>query len=77
LDLRGVVTALDAAISEKGILAPLSDDASLQEKIESLRNEGQIVIQALPNDQTVMTELNCDRALKQENGEWQIVSFSK
>jgi ATP phosphoribosyltransferase regulatory subunit len=77
LDLRGVVTALDAAISEKGILAPLSDDASLQEKIESLRNEGQIVIQALPNDQTAMTELNCDRALKQENGEWHIVSLTK
>jgi ATP phosphoribosyltransferase regulatory subunit len=77
LDLRGVVTALSTATLTKGILAPISDDVALQEKIETLRNEGQIVIQALPNDQTSMIELNCDKELKQQNGEWQVTSLAK
>ncbi|MEE9331465.1 MAG: ATP phosphoribosyltransferase regulatory subunit [Methylophilaceae bacterium] len=77
LDLRGVVTALDSAVITKGILAPVSDDTDLQEKIEALRKEGQIVIQALPNDQTSYEELNCDQELKHQNGEWQVVALAK
>ncbi|MFW5431273.1 MAG: ATP phosphoribosyltransferase regulatory subunit [Methylophilaceae bacterium] len=77
LDLRGVVTALKAATLGSGILAPASDDTTLQEKIEALRNEGQIVIQALPHDKTSKEELNCDRELKQKNGEWQVVSLAQ
>jgi len=76
LDLRGVVTALSAATLAKGILAPVSDDVALQVKIEALRAEGQIVIQALPNDETNLEELNCDQTLKQTNGEWQVVSLT-
>ena len=76
LDLRGVVTALSAATLAKGILAPVSDDVALQVKIETLRAEGQIVIQALPNDETNLEELNCDQTLKQTNGEWQVVSLT-
>ncbi|MEO1946282.1 MAG: ATP phosphoribosyltransferase regulatory subunit, partial [Methylophilaceae bacterium] len=76
LDLRGVVTALNAATLVKGILAPASDDAALQKKIEALRSEGQIVIQALPNDETNLSELNCDQALKQQGGEWQVVPLT-
>ncbi len=70
LDLRGIVSALKCNDSACGILAPISDDPSLQEKIELLRNDGQIVVQALPNDQTSMDELNCDRELKHQGGEW-------
>jgi ATP phosphoribosyltransferase regulatory subunit len=77
LDLRGVMTALNAAVMTKGILAPLSENLALQEKIEALRNEGQIVIQELPNDQTSLAELNCDKELKQKNGEWEVVSLTK
>ncbi|MDG1073630.1 MAG: ATP phosphoribosyltransferase regulatory subunit [Methylophilaceae bacterium] len=76
LDLRGVVTALNAATLAKGILAPQGDDVTLQAAIEALRDMGEIVIQALPNDQTDLSELNCDRALEQQNGEWQVVSIS-
>jgi len=77
LDLRGVVAALNAATLVKGILAPFSDDAALQKKIEALRSEGQIVIQALPNDETNLSELNCDQALKQQGGEWQVVPLTQ
>ena len=76
LDLRGVATALDTATSPKGILAPLSDDEALREKVESLRNTGEIVIQALKNDQTSHVELNCNQELKKQNGEWQVVPLA-
>jgi ATP phosphoribosyltransferase regulatory subunit len=77
LDLRGVVTALQAAELKKGILAPVGDDAGLKAKIEALRIEGHIVVQALPNDQTSLVELNCDKTLKNINGEWQVVSLAE
>ncbi|MEO1956355.1 MAG: ATP phosphoribosyltransferase regulatory subunit, partial [Methylophilaceae bacterium] len=68
---------LNEATLAKGILAPASDDAALQKKIEALRSEGQIVIQALPNDETNLSELNCDQALKQQGGEWQVVPLTQ
>jgi len=77
LDLRGVVTALTAAALPKGILAPLGNDRALQDEIERLRHDGQVVIQALPNDETSLVELNCDQELKQQNGEWQVVPLSQ
>lgn len=77
LDLRGVVTALSPATLTKGILAPFDNDVALLEKIDALRHEGHIVIQALPNDETSMAELNCDNELKLENGEWQVTSLIK
>lgn len=77
LDLRGIVTALNVTTLAKGILAPLSDDAALQEAIDTLRSEGQIVIQVLPDDQTSLTELNCDKELKHQNGEWQVMPLAE
>lgn len=77
LDLRGVVTALSPATLTKGILAPFDNDVALLEKIDALRHEGHIVIQALPNDETSKAELNCDKELKLENGEWQVTSLFK
>jgi len=77
LDLRGIVTALEAAQLEKAILAPASDDAALQDKITTLRNAGQVVVQALPNDQTSMSELNCDQVLKLKDGEWQVLPLAE
>ncbi len=76
LDLRGVVTALETAKLDKAILAPVSGDSLLQEKVEALRTQGQVVVQALPDDQTSTEELNCDRELKQEDGEWQVVPLT-
>jgi ATP phosphoribosyltransferase regulatory subunit len=77
LDLRGVATALSPSDLTKNILAPIGDDVALKEKIESLRSEGLIVIQALPNDQTSFAELNCDKELKHQNGEWQVVPLAE
>jgi ATP phosphoribosyltransferase regulatory subunit len=77
LDLRGVVTALKASNLTKGTLAPIGHEDALKAKIEALRSKGQVVIQALPNDQTSLTELNCDKELKYQDGEWQVVPLNK
>jgi len=77
LDLRGVVSALQPAKLGKGMLAPMTGDAALQQKVEALRNDGHIVIQALPDDKTSAKELNCDRELQYRDGEWQILPLAE
>lgn len=72
LDLRGVVSTLAPANLPKSILAPEGNDKGLLNKIEALRAEGLVVIQALPNSQTNVSELNCDTQLVARDGQWLI-----
>jgi ATP phosphoribosyltransferase regulatory subunit len=72
LDLRGIVSALKPASLPKVILAPEGNDKDLLVKIETLRTDGLLVIQALPNCEVNVTELNCDSVLVQRDGEWLI-----
>ncbi|MDO9151125.1 MAG: ATP phosphoribosyltransferase regulatory subunit [Methylotenera sp.] len=73
LDLRGVVSALPPAKSEMAIYAPASEDTSLVSKIESLRNEGHVVIEALAGSDVDLAELNCNRKLEHYNSGWHVV----
>ncbi len=77
LDLRGVVTALPPAYSEQAIFAPALADAALTEKIESLRQQGHVVIQELPGAQSDMSELNCSKKLEHYNSGWHVVEIKK
>ncbi len=77
LDLRGVVTALQPAKPAMAIFAPANDDASLSVKIDSLRAEGQIVIQELSGFESNLVELNCDRKLVHFNSGWHVVAIDK
>lgn len=77
LDLRGVVTALPPAVSEQAIFAPALADAALTEKIESLRQQGYVVIQELPGAQSDMSELNCSKKLEHYNSGWHVVEIKK
>ena len=70
LDIRGVVTALPPAILPKAILAPAGCNKDLLSEIEALRNEGLVVIQALPNTTSNAKELNCDSQLVLRDGKW-------
>jgi ATP phosphoribosyltransferase regulatory subunit len=72
LDLRGAVLALKPASLQKSILAPVSNSNTLVSAVTALRTKGEIVIQALPNSPIDSEELNCDRTLVEENGEWRI-----
>ncbi|HEU4708203.1 MAG TPA: ATP phosphoribosyltransferase regulatory subunit, partial [Methylophilaceae bacterium] len=73
LDLRGLVSAMQPADSEKAIFAPCGDEPELLEKIEMLRAEGQVVVQELPGHEAHRNELNCDRKLVKHGDMWQIV----
>lgn len=77
LDLRGVVTALQPAKAIMAIFAPANDDASLSVKIDSLRADGQIVIQELSGFESNLDELNCDRKLVHYNSGWHVVAIEK
>ena len=77
LDLRGVVTALQPAKPNMAIFAPANDDASLSVKIDSLRADGQIVIQELSGFDSNLDELNCDRKLVHYNSGWHVVAIDK
>ena len=79
IDLRGAVTALPPAKLPKAILAPVCenthDEHLLINKIESLRAQGLVVIQSLPNSHPNPIELNCDSQLILHDGEWLIESL--
>jgi len=74
LDLRGLVKALPALKVKKGILAPCGKEKSLLNKINSLRASGERVVQELPGHDGHIAELNCDRKLVNQAGQWQVVS---
>jgi ATP phosphoribosyltransferase regulatory subunit len=77
LDLRGIVSALAPANLPKAILAPEGNEKDLLNKIETLRADGLLVIQVLPNSEVNLAELNCDSALVLRNGEWLIETLPK
>lgn len=74
LDLRGVVTALPPAQKHKAILAPWTTDTTLLMAIEALRAVGEVVVQELPGHEKHSAELGCDRRLKKQGTEWQVVA---
>lgn len=75
LDLRGALQALGPATLHKSILAPVSDDDQLKAVIETLRAQGQVVVEALPNMPLDYSELACDRTLQKVDGYWQVVAI--
>jgi ATP phosphoribosyltransferase regulatory subunit len=77
LDLRGVVSALPPAKSDMAIYAPASDDGALANKIENLRSEGHVVIEALAGSDVDLAELNCNRKLEHYNSGWHVVDVVK
>ncbi|MES2012307.1 MAG: ATP phosphoribosyltransferase regulatory subunit [Pseudomonadota bacterium] len=82
MDLRGIVTALPAAKAAMAIFAPVSDDQTLAIKIDALRSEGCVVVQALADGEESLSqfnyhELNCDRKLVHYNSGWHVVDIEK
>ncbi len=75
LDLRGVVTALPPAKSVMAVFAPANSDQALSAKINELRAQGYVVVQALDDNTPHYLELNCDRKLEYHNHSWQVVAI--
>lgn len=74
LDLRGALQALGPALLHKGILAPVDTDPALQVMVATLRSQGQVVVEALPDVAVNYSELACDRVLQKMDGHWQVVA---
>lgn len=77
LDLREIATQFWRAPGAKGIVAPYLKNAKLAEKIQQLRNSGEIVVVELPGHEADRSELNCDRMLLDNKGEWEVVLLEK
>lgn len=56
----------------KKIFAPVSDEPSLQNKIDELRALGNIVVQELSGQQENAEDMDCQQQLVYENGAWKI-----
>lgn len=75
MDLRQLHGLLEKQEQPKGILAPLGDDAALQQQIAQLREQGHAVVVDMLGDAAHCAELNCDRELVQRDGAWQVVEI--
>jgi ATP phosphoribosyltransferase regulatory subunit len=76
MDLRELLKLVRSDACPKGILAPYKrDDTALDKLIEQLRNEGHIVITALPGNEIEEDALYYDRKLILHNGVWEVVGI--
>lgn len=78
-DLKTLVSLgkMDIAGPAAGIWAPDSHDLYLWQTVQRLRQEGEIVIQALPGQgETDAAGAGCDRKLRQIEGRWQVVKLT-
>ena len=63
LDLRELARLLPAATAASSIRAPWGREPALTELIASLREQGEIVIQLLPGEESSQQEFECDREI--------------
>ena len=75
-DLKTLIDLGDTDSASPGaIYAPNEDDASLRDRIEQLRRQGERVISALPGDNSDPQQLGCDRQLVRDGKAWQITQI--
>ncbi len=75
MDLRSLCEGLAAPALPKGILAPYTQDAELQDTIATLRAQGEMVVTDLPGHETQRGEYECDRMLVAQDGLWKLVNI--
>ena len=76
MDLREVVRLSGNAVAAKKILAPWSDDATLQSEVARLRAAGEVVAIALPGHDPDWRETGCDRQLVKRGTQWIIEALN-
>lgn len=73
-DLRELIGGLSLPDAPKAVLAPCQpEDADLAAAVSALRQRGEVVIVNLPGHAAAVSELNCDRALTQVDGQWVVL----
>jgi ATP phosphoribosyltransferase regulatory subunit len=75
----GALNALGTTVGalEPGILAPQATDAQSWQAIQALRAKGERVVCTLSDTSLVREELNCDRELVLDNGQYLVKPISK
>ncbi|GAB4122323.1 MAG: ATP phosphoribosyltransferase regulatory subunit [Sideroxydans sp.] len=76
MDLRQLHSLMPAVPPRRGILAPHRNDAALDAVISRLRAQGETVVVDLLGQPEHWAELNCDRRLVLENGQWRVVEMN-
>lgn len=77
LDMRALLNLLPMPGLAPAILAPYEEkNAALQEKIDALREAGEIVVVDLPGHEQHRAELNYDRVLVNKGLAWEVISKS-
>ncbi len=70
-DIKALMNLLpQGGNDKKGIFAPWQQDENLAKKVEELRQQGEIVINALPGQTGGANVMECDRQLVEEAGQW-------
>lgn len=75
LDLRELASHLPDMESGGAILAPAVEDNALSQAVAQLREQGEIVMTALPGHEGSWREAGCDRQLIRRNDRWTVVAL--
>lgn len=75
LDLKSLASIAPARPLHAAIRAPWAEDASLRDKVRSLREQGETVARVLPGHEHEAQEFACDRELVFANGAWTVRSL--
>ncbi|MDR3212528.1 MAG: ATP phosphoribosyltransferase regulatory subunit [Azoarcus sp.] len=75
LDLRELAQCSPGATRAGAILAPAAKDVALLAEAARLRDEGEIVVDALPGHDGTWEDAGCDRRLVEREGRWTVVAF--
>jgi ATP phosphoribosyltransferase regulatory subunit len=72
MDLRQLAALVPMPPARGAILAPAVDDAALRALVESLRAQGERVVEDLPGHEAARAELGCDRSIEKKDGKWHV-----
>jgi ATP phosphoribosyltransferase regulatory subunit len=62
--------------AKQGVFVAYSSNPAVAEQIAALRSQGERVVQGFDRQQVDYNELNCDRALVEQDGSWVIQKLS-
>jgi ATP phosphoribosyltransferase regulatory subunit len=77
MDLRELARIANGYSAKAAILAPCSDDKALCAAVQTLREQGEVVMRALPGHEGTWREAGCDRGLVQRGGAWIVEPLKK
>jgi ATP phosphoribosyltransferase regulatory subunit len=75
LDVKELATAAQLQPLRAAIRAPWGEGAPLRAAIAALRQQGETVVCVLPGHESEVDEFQCDRELKNLDGQWFVTAI--